>query len=295
VAPPSPRRPGFSRRAQYGLFAGYVTAIAGALAGLLLLVTARFDPAGHAALQGFIADIFSPVSSSARSVGATVSGGWQEIAAYFDAASKNRAMERELASARRELVEAKANALEVRRLKRLARLVERLPEGTVSARLVSSTGGSSRRYATFAAGSTDGVVNGQPVRTSEGLVGRIVQVGFQSARVLLIIDGGNIVPVKRIPDGIPALAYGIGDGRLDIRPLASGAGNPFKAGDVFVTSGTGGIYKPGIPVALGVRAERDSTIARPLADPASFDFAVAEPEFVEASPPPPTATASGGA
>lgn len=294
MAPPSPRRPGFSRRAQYGLFAGYVTAVIGALTGLLLVVTARFDPAGHSALQGFLTDLLSPVSSTTRSVGATFSEGWHEVTAYFNAASKNRALERELAETRRQLVKGKTDALEVRRLKRLARLVERLPEGTVAARLVSSTGASSRRYAIFAAGRIDGVENGQPVRTSEGLVGRIVQVGFQSARVLLIIDGGNIVPVRRVPDGIPALAYGIGDGRLDIRPLVSGAGNPFKAGDVFVTSGTGGIYQPGIPVALGVRALRDSTMARPLADPASFDFAVAEPEFVETPPSPPAADAPGG-
>lgn len=286
MAPPSPRRPGFSRRAQYSLFAGYVAAIAGALAGLLLIVTARFDPAGHAALQGFIADIFAPLSSAARSVGAGIASGFESVGAYFDAASKNRAMKEELEAARRDLIKSKADALENRRLKKLAALVERLPEGHVTARLVSSTGTSSRRFALLAAGSGDGVVNGQPVRTPEGLVGRVVQVGIRSARVLLIIDGGNIVPVKRVPDGTPAIAYGLGDGRLDLRPLAAGT-NPFKVGDIFVTSGTGGIYQPGIPVAIGIRHNREGTIGRPLADPAAFDFAVVEPEFAIPPPPPP--------
>lgn len=286
MAPPSPRRPGFSRRAQYSLFAGYVAAVGGILLGLLLILTARFDPAGHAALQGFFSDVFSPVSSAARNVGATLGNAGGEVGAYFRAASKNRAMQRELEAARRDLVKGKADALENRRLKRLAGLVERLPEGSITARLVSSTGASSRRYATLAAGSSDGVKNGQPVRTSEGLVGRIVQVGGISSRVLLIIDGGNIIPVKRVPDGMPALAYGIGDGRLDLRPLAA-ATNPFKVGDVFVTSGTGGIYQPGIPVAIGIQHNREGTIARPLADPARYDFAIVEPEFVSMPAPPP--------
>jgi len=286
MAPPSPRRPGFSRRAQYSLFAGYVAAVGGILLGLLLILTARFDPAGHAALQGFFADLFSPVSSAARNIGATLGNAGGEVGAYFNAASKNREMQRELEAARRDLVKGKADALENRRLKRLAALVERLPEGSITARLVSSTGASSRRYAILAAGSSDGVKNGQPVRTSEGLVGRIVQVGGISSRVLLIIDGGNIVPVKRVPDGMPALAYGIGDGRLDLRPLAA-ATNPFKVGDVFVTSGTGGIYQPGIPVAIGIKHNREGTIARPLADPARYDFAVVEPEFVSLPAPPP--------
>lgn len=285
MAPPSPRRPGFSRRAQYSLFAGYVAAIGGILVGLLLIVTARFDPAGHAALQGFFADVFSPVSSAARNAGAALGNAGGEVGAYFRAASKNRAMQRELDAARRDLAKGKADALENRRLKRLAGLVERLPESSITARLVSSTGASSRRYAILAAGSSDGVKNGQPVRTSEGLVGRVVQVGGISSRILLIIDGGNIVPVKRVPDGMPALAYGIGDGRLDLRPLAA-ATNPFKVGDVFVTSGTGGIYQPGIPVAIGIKHNREGTIARPLADPARYDFAIVEPEFVSMPMPP---------
>lgn len=290
MVPPSPRRPGFSRRAQYSLFAGYVAAIMGALAGLLLILTARFDPAGHAVLQGFFSDIFSPVSSAARSVGAAINSAGEGIGAYFNAASKNRDMKRELDAARRDLIKGKTNALENRRLKRLAALVERLPEGSITARLVSSTGTSSRRYAILAAGSRDGVLNGQPVRTSEGLVGRVVQVGERSARILLIIDGGNIVPVRRVPDGAPAMAYGLGDGRIDLRALAAGT-NPFKVGDIFVTSGTGGIYQPGIPVAIGIKHNREGTIARPLADPSRFDFAIVEPEFV--SPPPGDVEAKG--
>lgn len=288
MAPPSPRRPGFSRRAQYSLFAGYVAAVGGVLAGALLIITARFDPQGHAALQNFFADLTAPVSNTVRAAGAAIGGGGEEVGAYFNAAAKNREMKRELEAARTALIKGKADAAENRRLKRALKLIERLPEAVTTARLVSSTGASSRRYATLAAGTADGVEPGQVVRTSEGLVGRVVQAGQRSARVLMIIDGGNIVPVKRVPDGIPALAYGIGDGRIDLRPLAGGQGNVFKAGDVFVTSGTGGVYQPGIPVAIGVRYNRDSTIARPLADPARFDFAIVEREFVTTLPPPPT-------
>jgi len=76
----------------------------GALAGLLLIVTARFDPAGHAALQGFFADAFAPLSSAARGVGSGIASAFENVGAYFDAASKNRAMRQELEAARRDLV-----------------------------------------------------------------------------------------------------------------------------------------------------------------------------------------------
>lgn len=290
MAPPSPRRPGFSRRAQYSLFTGYVIAVAGIAFGLLLLVTARFDPDGNAVIQRAASDIFSPVSSLARRTLGGMGAAEEEIAAYFDAASKNRAMSRELEAARKRLIEGQAAELENRRLKRLLRLAEKSEAPIATARLVSSTGSLSRRYATLDAGSTQGVRNGLPVIGPEGLVGRVVQTGLISARVLLIVDAGNIVPVKRLSDGAPGLANGLGDGRLELRPLTP-LSVPFKPRDIFVTSGIGGIYRPGLPVAIAIRRNRDGATARPLADPARFDFAIVEREYMVEPPPLPAAQA----
>ncbi len=279
MAPPSRARQGFSRRAQLGLFTSYVIAVAGILLGLLLVLTARFDPSGHAAIQGLLADVTSPVTKSGRAMVSTVASGYDGVSAYIDAGSKNRAMESELRQSRAALIEAQATARENHRLKRLARLVEHSPEMIVSAQLIASTGASARRYATLSAGGSQGVAGGQPVRTAEGLVGRVIAAGRVTARVLLITDGGTVVPVRRLSDGQPALATGRGDGGLDIRALQAGD-NPFKSGDVFVTSGAGGIYPPDIPVALAKIELREYTIARPLADPARLDFAIVLPPYI---------------
>lgn len=287
MAPPPSRRPGFSRRAQYGLFAGYVIAIAGAAFAVLLALTARFDPEGHAAIQGYVTDATSPVSSAARTLVAGIGSGVDGVAAYIDAGSKNRAMADELRASRTALIEAKAIVQENHRLKRLIRLRETERGTIVAARLVASTGAIARRYATLSAGRTSGVASGQPVRTSEGLIGRIVATGQISARVLLITDGGNVVPVRRIGDGMPALATGRGDGGLDVRAVEAGS-NPFRAGDIFVTSGAGGIYPPGVPVAVAKLVNRESAIARPLADPNRLDFAIVEPPYVVVTDLPPT-------
>ncbi len=291
MASPNPRRAGFSRRAQYGLFASYVIAIAGLLVGLLLAITARFDPAGHAAIQGVFADITSPVAGTARSAVGGVSAGIDGVAAYIDAGSKNRAMEAELRASRTKLIEAKALARENMRLKRLVRLTESATDIVATARLIASTGASTRRYATLSAGSVQGVATGQPVRAPEGLVGRVVMASRVTARVLLITDGGNVVPVKRVGDGMPALATGRGDGALDIRALEAGS-NPFKVGDIFVTSGAGGVYPPNVPVAIARAATRDLTIARPFADPNRLDFAIALPPYEPPLPAVPSAEAT---
>lgn len=282
MAPPSPRRPGFSRRAQYSLFTGYVFAVLGGLFGLLLIVTARLDPAGHSIIQGYIADIFSPISMAGRSVVRGGQNAVEEVGSYVNAASKNREMSEELKHARTRLLKGQADALENARLKRLLDFVQHSRSKGVVSHIVSSTGASSRRYATFGAGASDGISNGQPVRGPEGLIGRVVQTGQIVSRILLITDAENVVPVKRVTDGVPALAIGNGSGALELRSLVGG--DPFRIGDVFVTSGTGGIFEPGIPVAIAVRHGRDKTIARPLANPASLDFAVALPAFMPELP-----------
>lgn len=275
MAPPKTRRPGFSRRAQYGLFIGYVVAVGGVMLAVLLLVVAIVDPKGFSALRGVALDVTTPVSSAGRSVVRFFTGSGEAISYYFRAASQNDELKRELDAAQQELIEARAIRYENQRLKRLLKLSDELDDDIATARIVNSTFDSSRRLATIAVGSAAGVRPGQPVRAPEGLIGRIVETGRYASRVLLLTDGASNVPVRLVRNGIPAMATGRGDGTLDIKPLEVGE-NPFRRGDIFVTSGTGGIFGPNIPTAIVVSATRDETVARPLANPARADFAIVQ-------------------
>ena len=273
------RRPGFSRRAQYGLFAGYVIAIAGMLAGLLLALSARFDPRGHAAVQGAFADLTSPVGDVSRSIVAGLGNAVDGVAAYLDAGSKNRAMAAELRLDRTRLLQARGIERENARLRRLIGIAQGQPGVVVAAPLIGSTATSVFRFATLSAGESQGVASGQPVLAPDGLIGRVVAAGRITARVLLITDGGNVVPVVRVSDGIPALATGAGDGTLELRALEAGS-NPFRTGDVFATSGAGGVYPPNVPVAVVAAIRRDAAIGHPFADPNRLDLAIVVRPYV---------------
>jgi rod shape-determining protein MreC len=120
-----------------------------------------------------------------------------------------------------------------------------------------------------------------PVRAPEGLIGRVHGVTPNSSDVLLLTDTSNIVPVRRASDNIPAISTGLGDGSLEIRALTAGR-NPFKPGDLLVTSGIGGVYQPNVPVAVVVRAQGEIAYGVPLANPARVDAVVVERVFEEA-------------
>ncbi len=152
------------------------------------------------------------------------------------------------------------------------------------ARLVGSTASSSRRFAYLGAGSAQGVAVGMPVVSARGVVGRILETGRTSARVLLLLDTESVLPVRRSNDELVAFAEGRGDSVLRIRLINLGI-NPLKVGDMFVTSGAGGYYRPGIAVAILTEKTADGGFARIVSDPAATDFVavmpIFEPEAVE--------------
>src|SRR5213076_1740071 len=88
------------------------------------------------------------------------------------------------------------------------------------------------------------------------------------SRVLLLTDPESLVPVRRSTDNIIAFAEGRSDGSLRLRLVNLGI-NPIKKGDVFVTSGAGGLYRPGIAVAVAAQITRDGAIAHLLSNPAA--------------------------
>lgn len=282
MAPPSSRRPGFSRRAQYGLFLGYVIAVAGVVFALLLLAVAMFDPTGFGALKGAALDATAPVTAGGRSVVGFFSGIGDGVGNYFAAASQNAELKRRLAGERRAVIQAKATELDNQRLKALLKLTQEVQTPVAVTRIVGSSYDSVRRLATLSAGSSSGVAPGQPVRAAEGLVGRIIETGRWASRVLLVSDAASNVPVRLVRDGTPAIAAGRGDGTIELKTLEVGR-NPFRRGDVLVTSGIGGVYPPDVPVAVVVSVEGDRTVAKPLADPARIDYAMVLPVYQPAA------------
>jgi rod shape-determining protein MreC len=276
MATPANRRSGHSRRAQYSAFVGYILAVAGIIVAGIVLIFSTGSTSAFSGMRSAASDVTAPAAATA-SGGRTASRSLVDtIAGYFTKGRDVALLRREVAEARVKLAESAAVAEENRRLKDLLTLTETDPKPVTTARLIASTSTSTRRFATLSVGSRQGTAIGMPVRSPLGLVGRVLEVGLVSSRVLLITDGESVVPVRRAADGLPAFAEGHADGTLRIRLINLGV-NPLKRGDAFVTSGSGGLYRPGIAIAVVIRLLPDGAIARPLSDPGSTEFVAVEP------------------
>ena len=275
-------RPGWSRRAQYGLFFSFLAVIAGIVIGLILLVVSLVAPTAFANIRGAALDVTGPVASALYEVTATAEGLVTGADDYWDAARQNGELKRERKAMLQRMIEAKAIVQENQQLKATLELRQHSRETIAVGRVVGSSFNSPRRFAILSAGKKDGVQEGMPVRSPDGLVGRIIDAGELASRVLLISDRTSIVPARLLRNAMPVIAQGRGDGTIDVRPLEVGR-NPFRRGDVIITSGTGGLYPPLVPVGKIVKLVDDGAVAVPLADPANTSFAVVEPPFEPAA------------
>lgn len=95
-------------------------------------------------------------------------------------------------------------------------------------------------------GFRSGLKKGMPVLDGAHLIGRLTEVNYLSSRVLLISDLNSKIPVIIEPKGYNSIMSG--DGKesaiLDFLPRS----HDIAIGNFVYTSGTDGIFRPGIPV-----------------------------------------------
>jgi len=276
VATGPTRRPGSNKKAQLGVFTGYVLAGLGALFGATLLTISILRPETFSGLRMMAADVASPAGEAGAAGRIGTQNFLEAIAGYYRAGSRNAELEREVEVARVRLAEAEALKGEIARLKALLGVADDDTKPVAVARLIGSTSSSVRRIGYISAGRNEGLRPGMPVTSPTGLVGRILSTGARSSRVLLLTDSESMVPVRRASDNTVAFAEGRTDGSLRLRLVTLGI-NPIKPGDVFVTSGAGGLFRPNIAVAVAREITRDGAIAQLLSNPAATDYVMVEP------------------
>ncbi|MCG3862829.1 MULTISPECIES: rod shape-determining protein MreC [unclassified Photobacterium] len=97
-------------------------------------------------------------------------------------------------------------------------------------------------------GRVDGVYEGQPVINDKGIVGQISYVGAHNSRVLLLIDPTHAIPVQVVRNDIRVIATGTGkSNEIQLEHVPSST--DIRVGDLLVSSGLGGRYPEGYPVA----------------------------------------------
>ncbi len=125
-----------------------------------------------------------------------------------------------------------------------------------------------RRQVVVNKGSRSGVFVGQPVLDANAVMGQVVRTNPLSSTVLLITDSEHALPVEVNRNGLRSIARGTGMGQ-DLELLYIPKNADVRLGDLLVTSGMGGRFPRGYPVArvTGVRHDPDDPFTVVTAEP----------------------------
>jgi rod shape-determining protein MreC len=98
-------------------------------------------------------------------------------------------------------------------------------------------------------GTQDGVSDGQALVDADGVVGQVIEAGLMTSQAMLISDTNHALPVEVNRNGLRTIV--VGTGKIDQLQLPFVVNNAdISVGDLLVTSGLGGAFPAGYPVAI---------------------------------------------
>jgi len=135
------------------------------------------------------------------------------------------------------------------RLRAMLEATTRVRDQVRVAEIMSVSSNPFRHVLVVDKGTRDGVFDGQVLIDADGVVGQIIEAGVLSSQGILISDPDHALPVLVNRNGLRTIAVGTGEfDRLDLPFLPNNA--DIREGDLLVTSGLGGAFPAGYPVAI---------------------------------------------
>lgn len=240
------------------------------VSALVLLSMSKNNSPVAANLRASILDTVTPVVSVVSSPfdAAATFGEW--VSGLANTYSENVALKNQNLQLLQWQAAAQRLEAENAALKRLMNVVPSAKNTYITARMVADLTSPFTQSGLIGAGSEQGIKKDQAVINEYGLVGRVVDVGSRTARVLLLADINSRVPViaERAREkgmligsngALPTLSY---------LPI----GSAVQVGERVVTSGDGGVFPPGIPVGVITGIDEGAVTVRPLADTARIEY-----------------------
>ncbi len=200
-----------------------------------------------APIENVLATPLNAISGAFQQIALRFSNGLVDLAEIQTLQSRNAGLEAALARLQAEVVELREINNDYARLAELLDYVTAAQaQEFLTADVIAVDQTSAIRSITLNRGSRDGVAIGMPVITPQGLVGRVIEVGANAARVLLITDLSSFVSARLQTSRAEGSINGQVSGNLLLTfvPL----GETLTPGDIILTSGLGGNFPPDLVI-----------------------------------------------
>lgn len=140
-------------------------------------------------------------------------------------------------------------SVENEQLRRLLHVADTVTQPAVAVEVLYEPPNAFNRRLIFNKGASDGIRAGMPVIDEGGVVGQVVRVTPYTAEAALITDDKVSIPVQVLRNGLRLVAFGgHAAAKIEARYLTNEV--DLEVGDTLITSGIGGLFPAGLPVAV---------------------------------------------
>lgn len=174
---------------------------------------------------------------------------------FYSLRQENKALRSRIDLLNRKLQEAKTISDENDRLKSLLELKKTAPYSTVPAQVIGRDASNWSNAIIIDKGSRQGVKERRAVLSAKGLIGRVVEVGDHSSKVILITDPNSKVGVVIQRNRQGGILTGRPDGKCKMVYIA--LDSDVKPGDRVVTAGFGGVFPKNILVGYVMKVAKE--------------------------------------
>ena len=217
-----------------------------------IVADSRFGVFSH--VRVYLSSLVSPLQYIANAPGTLLDTMSTQVQTRADLIEQTKQQEQQLFTLRSRLLKMDQLEHENQRLRELLGSPVHKESRKMVAELLSVDSDPFSHQVLINKGALDGVYNGQPVINDQGVVGQVLHVGSTTSRVLLITDSSHGIPVRVLRNDLRAIASGSGElDKLELRNLPRNT--DVQVGDLLVTSGLGGRFPEGYPVATVTRSD----------------------------------------
>lgn len=235
-----------------------------------LMMLAKVDTVLVERARTHMTDAVAPILDVASRPLDTINRGVEEIKAMTALYEENARLREEQTRLMQWKTAAQRLEAENRILREQLNVIPEREASFITARVIADTGGAFSQSVIVNSGARDGVKRGQAAVTTDGLVGRVIDVGSRSARVLLMTDINAKIPVLVDPSRTRAIMAGTNKAQPKLGWLPPGA--VVAVGDRVVTSGHAGVLPPGLPVGQVVAVGEGGLIVQPFVDLSRLEY-----------------------
>lgn len=153
-------------------------------------------------------------------------------------------------------------AIQNKELKDLLNFVDANDYQKITAQMVGNSSGSFNRTILVSVRNDENIKKGQAVVSSTGLVGRVIQVGKRSSRIMLITDIRSKIPVKSNLSQEKSIL--LGNNTKDPQLVFMNKDHKLKEGEVVMTSGDGNLFPPDLLIGKVYKDSSGSFFVKPF-------------------------------